>query len=503
MSAITLDGVSKVYRRYGRRRRFATLKSALLTGSLVRQLRPDESFRALDDVTLAVEAGATCGIIGRNGSGKSTLLKLIAGITRPTGGRVDVRGRVSALIELGAGFHPEISGRENVFINGVMLGMSRREVERRFDEIVDFAELGDFIDAPVKTYSSGMYMRLGFAVAVHVDPEVLLVDEVLAVGDESFSLKCLDKFAEFKRRGKTILLVTHSLSMVERFCDTAVWLDGGRKRLVGDPRRVVQMYRSDVEQAEDEQLAAENAKARGGAPGSRGADIEPAEDAPPAAEARRGAAVSPAEPPGEPDEGRAAPPGESDAGRAAASGEPGQGGEAPPAAAEPAPAPESPGDPPSDMFKAREGRWGAGTVRIEQVTLEGRRGAAHVFHGDEPMTIRMKVSADRPVTDFAFGVSIFSADGVCCYGTNTHLEALEPERFDGAGEVAFVIERLDLVGGTYKLDVAAHRRDGFSYDYHRLLYTFRVKSDTRDVGIYRPPHAWQFSRNIRFKPPRS
>ena len=482
MSAITLDGVSKVYRRYGRRRRFATLKSALLTGSLVRQLRPDESFRALDDVTLAVEAGATCGIIGRNGSGKSTLLKLIAGITRPTGGQVDVRGRVSALIELGAGFHPEISGRENVFINGVMLGMSRREVERRFDEIVDFAELGDFIDAPVKTYSSGMYMRLGFAVAVHVDPEVLLVDEVLAVGDESFSLKCLDKFAEFKRRGKTILLVTHSLSMVERFCDTAVWLDGGRKRLVGDPRRVVQMYRSDVEQAEDEQLAAENARARGGA------------------------AVSPAEPPGEPDEGGEAASGESAEGGEAPPGEPDQGGAAPPAAEEPAPdapAPEAPGDPPSDMFKAREGRWGAGTVRIEQVTLEGRRGAAHVFHGDEPMTIRMKVSADRPVTDFAFGVSIFSADGVCCYGTNTHLEALEPERFDGAGEVAFVIERLDLVGGTYKLDVAAHRRDGFSYDYHRLLYTFRVKSDTRDVGIYRPPHAWQFSRNIRFKPPRS
>lgn len=482
MSAITLDGVSKVYRRYGRRRRFATLKSALLTGSLVRQLRPDESFRALDDVSLAVEAGATCGIIGRNGSGKSTLLKLIAGITRPTRGQVDVRGRVSALIELGAGFHPEISGRENVFINGVMLGMARREVERRFDEIVDFAELGDFIDAPVKTYSSGMYMRLGFAVAVHVDPEVLLVDEVLAVGDESFSLKCLDKFAEFKRRGKTILLVTHSLSMVERFCDTAVWLDGGRKRLVGDPRRVVQMYRSDVEQAEDEQLAAENARARGGA------------------------AVSPADPPGESAEGRAAPPGEPDEGREAPPGESGRGGEAPPAAEEPAPdapSPEAPGDSPTDMFKAREGRWGAGTVRIEQVTLEGRRGAAHVFHGDEPMTIRMKVSADRPVTDFAFGISIFSADGVCCYGTNTHLEALEPERFDGAGEVAFVIERLDLVGGTYKLDVAAHRRDGFSYDYHRLLYTFRVKSDTRDVGIYRPPHAWQFSRNIRFKPPRS
>ena len=262
MSAITLDGVSKLYRRYGRQRRFATLKSALLTGSLVRHLHPDESFRALDDVSLTVEAGTTCGIIGRNGSGKSTLLKLVAGITRPTRGQVAVRGRVSALIELGAGFHPEISGRENVFINGVMLGMSRREIDRRFDEIVDFAELDDFIDAPVKTYSSGMYMRLGFAVAVHVDPEVLLVDEVLAVGDESFSLKCLDKFAEFKRRGKTILLVTHSLPLVERFCDAAVWLDAGRKRMVGDPRRVVQSYLSDVEQAEAVHLAAGDAKAQ-------------------------------------------------------------------------------------------------------------------------------------------------------------------------------------------------------------------------------------------------
>ena len=171
--------------------------------------------------------GRTLGVIGRNGSGKSTLLKLVAGITKPSTGTVEVNGRISALIELGAGFHPEISGRENVFINGIMLGLSKREITKRFDEIVEFAEMKDFIDAPVKTYSSGMYMRLGFAVAIHVDPEVLLVDEVLAVGDEGFTHKCLDKFAEFKRRGKTILLVTHSLGLVERFCDEALWMDGG------------------------------------------------------------------------------------------------------------------------------------------------------------------------------------------------------------------------------------------------------------------------------------
>ena len=237
-NAIELAGVSKIYRRYSGRQ-FATLKSALLKRSILRDLRPNEAFLALKDVSFTVAKGSTVGVIGRNGSGKSTALKLVAGITKPTSGTVRVDGRVSALIELGAGFHPEISGRENVFINGIMLGLSKRDVEERFDDIVDFAELRDVIDAPVKTYSSGMYMRLGFAVAIHVDPEVLLVDEVLAVGDEGFTHKCLDKFGEFHRRGKTVLIVTHSLGLVERLCDDAVWLDAGEKQAEGDPKRVV------------------------------------------------------------------------------------------------------------------------------------------------------------------------------------------------------------------------------------------------------------------------
>src|SRR5437868_1146664 len=260
--AIEVARVSKIYRRYSQRKQFATLKSALLSRSLIANLRPDETFTALNDITLTVPKGRTLGVIGRNGSGKSTLLKLVAGITKPSTGTVKVNGRISALIELGAGFHPEISGRENVFINGIMLGLTKREVTERFDEIVEFAEMQEFIDAPVKTYSSGMYMRLGFAVAIHVDPEVLLVDEVLAVGDEGFTHKCLDKFAEFKRRGKTILLVTHSLGLVERFCDDALWLDGGHKKGIGDPKRVVGAYITAVEVTEEAQLAAGDAKAR-------------------------------------------------------------------------------------------------------------------------------------------------------------------------------------------------------------------------------------------------
>src|SRR5919106_302482 len=261
MNAIDVTNVSKIYRRYSRRRQFATLKSALLGGSLIRDLKPDETFTAVRDVSFTVPAGRTLGVIGRNGSGKSTLLKLVAGITKPSSGSVRVNGRVSALIELGAGFHPEISGRENVYINGIMLGLTKREIHERFDEIVDFAELREFIDAPVKTYSSGMYMRLGFAVAIHVNPDVLLVDEVLAVGDEGFTHKCLDKFAEFRRRGKTILLVTHSLSLVERFCDEALWLDGGRAMAHGDPKRIVDAYLTKVEEGEEVLLASTTAKA--------------------------------------------------------------------------------------------------------------------------------------------------------------------------------------------------------------------------------------------------
>src|SRR3954463_8624683 len=261
--AIDVVNVSKVYRRYAQKKQFATLKSAILSGSLLGDLKPDETFQALRGVSFQVPKGCTYGVIGRNGSGKSTLLKCVAGITRPTEGEVKVDGRISALIELGAGFHPEISGRENIFINGIMLGLTKREIQRRFDEIVEFAEMKDFIDAPVKTYSSGMYMRLGFAVAIHVDPDVLLVDEVLAVGDEGFTHKCLDKFGEFKRRNKTILLVTHSLGLVERFCDEALWLDGGKVRGSGDPKRVIDAYLTDVERGEERELAAAEAKAQG------------------------------------------------------------------------------------------------------------------------------------------------------------------------------------------------------------------------------------------------
>jgi len=194
-----------------------------------------EPFQALQDVNLEIKAGQSVGLIGPNGSGKSTLLKILTGILRPTTGSVEVNGRVSSLLELGAGFNGELSGRDNIFLNASLLGLSRKETEGLFDSIVEFSELEEFIDNPVKHYSSGMYVRLGFAVAVHVDPDILLVDEVLAVGDEAFARKCLDKIAEFQREGRTILFVTHALDLVDRICDRGVVLDRGRVVFDGDP----------------------------------------------------------------------------------------------------------------------------------------------------------------------------------------------------------------------------------------------------------------------------
>ena len=245
MAAILLDGVSKRFKKVVLRTGYTTLKTAL-THLFTGDGTPVQYVEALRDVSLSVPRGATLGIIGRNGSGKSTLIRIIAGIYTPDVGRVITHGRVSALIELGAGFHPEFTGRENIYINGIILGLSKKEIRRHFDEIVQFAGLEAFIDSPVRTYSSGMYMRLGFSVAVHVDPDILLVDEVLAVGDEPFVRKCLDKMDEFKRQGKTIVLAGHDLVLVERWCDTAILLQEGHVRAQGAPPEVVAAYRGSM-----------------------------------------------------------------------------------------------------------------------------------------------------------------------------------------------------------------------------------------------------------------
>jgi lipopolysaccharide transport system ATP-binding protein len=252
--AIVLRGVVKSFKKTSRKRDGTTLKTELvrLLTFQKRKDEPSQLIQALTGVDLRIPRGKTVGIVGRNGSGKSTLLKLVTGIYSPTSGSIEVHGRISALLELGAGFHPDFTGRENILINGIILGMSRAEVKERVEQIIDYAELGDFIDEPVRTYSSGMFMRLAFAVATHVDPEILIIDEILSVGDEHFARKSHAKMSEFRHGGKTILLVTHSLGTVESWCDLAAWIDGGKVRMFGDPRQVVAEYRRAIAAAEAE-----------------------------------------------------------------------------------------------------------------------------------------------------------------------------------------------------------------------------------------------------------
>src|SRR5450759_3128081 len=242
--AISAEHLSKRF--WLHRERRTALKERAVRGRAPKA----QEFWALRDASFAIERGATFGLLGQNGSGKSTTLKVLAGIYRPTSGRVIVNGRVSALLELGAGFHGELTGRENIRLNGAILGLSRRQISQAMGPIIDFAGIGEFIDSPVKVYSSGMFVRLGFAIAVSLDPEILMVDEVIAVGDEEFQRKCFDHLFDLRKRGTTIVLVTHSLGLIRDMCDQAIWLEQGQIRKIGPAIEVADAYIEDVNERE-------------------------------------------------------------------------------------------------------------------------------------------------------------------------------------------------------------------------------------------------------------
>ena len=240
-NAIEIDGVSKIFRLY--QEKYTSLKERVINAGKI----PYEEFWALKDINISVEEGTSVGLLGHNGSGKSTLLKCIAGIIQPTAGEIRVKGRVSAMLEVGAGFHPELSGRDNIFLSATLLGVPVKEIAARFDDIVEFSEIGPFIDNQVKYYSTGMYARLGFAVAVNVDPDVLLVDEVLAVGDENFQRKCIERIRHFQKEGRTIVFVSHSPEMVRATCEEAYVLDHGLLVGSGEPGAAIAALRESLQ----------------------------------------------------------------------------------------------------------------------------------------------------------------------------------------------------------------------------------------------------------------
>lgn len=422
MNAIEIKGVSKKFRIY--HDKSSTLKEHILFSKRTKY----EEHQVLDGISFDVEKGTTIGLIGQNGSGKSTLLKLLSGIIYPDEGEIKINGRISSLLELGAGFHPDFSGRENIYNNASIFGLSRTEIDKRYNQIVEFSELEEFIDNPVRTYSSGMYMRLAFAVAINVDADILLIDEILAVGDANFQKKCMDKIKELKREGKTIVFVTHDTGAVERICDKAAWLSNGHIEMLDDPISVIKSYLVYMGELGEKKLAEDKTPIRN--------DNEEvlADDR----------SVATAENESEP--------------------------------------------------SVKANRWGNRQIEITDVKLLDKDNKEkHLFTYGDQMKIVMTYSIHKYTDNNVFGVGIFTKDRVQCYGTNTYIDRVKIGKLNDNGKVEFVIPSLELIGGSYSVDVASHSQEGIPYDYQTDRYFFNVMSTEQDCGIYKPKHEWKIS----------
>ncbi len=437
MTAIIFDRVSKQFTlRHERARSFQELFLNMLhlnrSGSPAAlshaaPAKSKERFWALRDVSFEIESGDMVGIIGPNGAGKSTALKLITHIIEPSSGKIAVNGRTSALLELGAGFHPDLTGRENVYLNGSILGFSKAEMDRIYDEIVDFSEMERFIDVPVKHYSSGMYMRLAFAIAINVRPDILLVDEILAVGDQSFQARCLDKINEMKRRGMTIVMVTHNLDAVRSMCHRAIWLDDGEVRAEGDVDLVVEQYRTQVHLEDEQELLTQ------APPTGRGqADAACLEEGSKPAQMAKDAS--------------------SEQGETGASPE------------------EDSCEDDSDW------RWGSREGEITDVQLlDGQGQERRSFKTGDTFVVRIHYAAHRRIDNPQFGLALYDAGGFHINGPNTVFAGLDIQAVEGEGYIDHVVDSLPLLEGTYLVSVSLYDYDGdHAYDYHHQAYTFRV-----------------------------
>ncbi len=432
--SIDIVSLSKRFRRHTLVKSYTTIKSSIVSGLFGLFGRPGREeghfTQAVKDLTLRVPKGASVGIIGQNGSGKSTLLKLITGIYKPDNGRISVNGRIAALIELGAGFHPDFTGRENLYLGGVMHGLSRAQINERFNDIVQFAELEDVIDDPVRTYSSGMFMRLGFSLAVHTDPDVLIIDEVLAVGDASFVTKCKERITALRKEGKTLLLVSHDLSAVERWCDEALWLHKGEVRDRGLPRRVIDHYREFVEKGEETELEEKRQKTEIASKEAVASSNE--------VEAGHSVAVEPS----------------------------------------------------IQRWGSREVE--IKEVKIFGADGQSRLMFHPEDSLKCEVTYAVNDSAQLPGADLVFGIGVNRNDGVVVHGSNTDIEGLTVPTLGHTGKVVYKIDRLGLLDGQYSLDIAVHRKDGYPYDYHKGCLTFAVRSSLKQLGVCAFQHSWEF-----------
>ena len=401
---IDVRDVKKKFRVY--RDRGNTLKEQMLFAGR----RRHEDHWVLKGISFQVHKGEAIGLIGENGCGKSTTLKLLTKILYPDEGSISITGRVSSLIELGAGFHPDLSGRENIYTNASIFGLKRKEIDERLEEIIAFSELEDFIDDPVRTYSSGMYMRLAFAVAINVDADILLIDEILAVGDAAFQAKCFTKLQEIKGHGTTIVIVSHSLSQIERICERSIWIDEGLIRLDSAPRDVHPRYMQQMSRKNQERRIEEDGEDR--------AFAETDED---------GNLV----------------------------------------------------------------RWGSGEVRMTEVTVTDRDGKERkAFTPWEPFTIHIGYRAEKDVDDAVIGLALYRSDGTLAYGTNTLIDTSQPVTLKGTGSIDLHVDSMPAKNGTYLIDLALHRPDGFNYDFWRSICTVDIADRVETPGVFALPHSW-------------
>lgn len=441
--------------------------------ALFRNRRKYEYRKVLRGISFDVKKGEAVGLIGHNGCGKSTTLKLLTKIIYPNSGSIEIKGRVSSLIELGAGFHPDLSGRENIYINASIFGLGKKEIDSRLDDIIAFSELEDFIDNPVRTYSSGMYMRLAFSVAINVDADVLLIDEILAVGDANFQAKCFNKLREIKAKGCTIVIVSHAMGQIEQICDRTIWIHEGVIREQGKPRVVHPMYldymgqkREEIAEKEAARLAAKEAKER--------AEREAAQAAQQAAEAAEQEAAQRA---AQEEAARQAAAQEAAAQAAAA--------EAQQAAA--AQASEALAEQPQEQPK----RWGNGKARITKIELFDKDGKKKsVFKTGTDITIKLHYDVMEKVEDAIIGIGVFRSDGMYCYGTNTRIDKLEEFNLEKSGVAELQLKDVMLLPGLYTLDFAIECDLNIPVDYFREAVSIEFYSMIDDVGMARIKHDW-------------
>ena len=394
-----------------------------------------ENRQVLKDISFKVKKGEAIGLIGHNGCGKSTTLKLLTRIMYPDSGTITMRGRVSSLIELGAGFHPDMSGRENIYINASIFGLTKKEIDARLEDIIEFSELEEFIDNPVRTYSSGMYMSLAFAVAINVDADILLIDEILAVGDVAFQAKCFNRLREIKKAGTTIVIVSHSLSQIEQICDRSIWIHEGLIREEGAPRIVDPKYMAYMSQKEErkkkkieETVAKEKTE--------KEKTEEKQEDQ-----------------------------------------------------TEPEIKKDDEKEKVEEIQDAK--RWGSREAYMKKVTvLDMKDKECQTFQNDQPFQIRIDYKAEKKLDDVVFGIAIYRSDQVYIYGTNTLIDYSTSNTLDGEGHIDLKIERMPVNAGEYSIDLAFHRPDGFNYDFWREACSVTIQNVKNEVGVISLSHKW-------------